>query len=205
MLVALLGLAVLAPPPDLRPPPTPVAGGNDDQVDILEPEDGAYYPDVPTAVDVTVEVTNNSALEIQDVSLEVNGQAQDTMCEGAGNCEWTVTLDEGVHEFRSVVVRNIGGPLFSQFVTVQVGGDPPNADGGTGDDDDDDDTGGTGEDSGSGEAGEDSGGDSGEPAEMDDEPGCACTTSPVPTAPVPPFPITRWAWLLLPLAVRRRL
>ena len=73
MLAVSLGLVVLAAPPDLRASPAPVAGGDDDQVDILQPEDGTYYPDVPSTVDVAVEVTNDSALEIQDVSLEVNG------------------------------------------------------------------------------------------------------------------------------------
>lgn len=200
MLAVLLGLGVLATSPDLRAPPTPVAGGDDDQVDILQPEDGTYYPDAPMTIDVTVEVTNNSALEIQDVTLEVDGMAQEMTCEGAGNCEWSVTLEEGVHEFRAVVVRNIGGPLFSQFVEVQVGGDPPGADGGTAaDDDDDDDAQSTGGSDGgtTDEAGDGTGDDEADAGETAESEGCACRTAPTGAG-------LGALWLLCLPAFRRR-
>lgn len=126
MLLAPAGLAaaLLLGAADYQPS-VPGVGGDGDRVDIIAPEDNAAFPDAPATVLVTVDVANNSALEIQEVHLEVDADDQAMVCEGAGICEWTLELDEGEHELRSFVVRSIGGPLFSQFVQIQVGGDIP--------------------------------------------------------------------------------
>ncbi|MEM6994198.1 MAG: hypothetical protein AAF721_27030 [Myxococcota bacterium] len=190
--VAGLICALWAAPGEVRPAPV-AGGGGEDRVDIVAPEDAEYFADVPAAVTVVVEVTNDSALEVQEVHLEVDAEDQTMTCDGPGTCEWSLQLPEGVHELRSFVVRNIGGPLFSQFVNVQVGGEPPEGA------DDDGDTGGDpmpgtdGGDESTGGAGDGTGdGAGGEEAEAS---GCGCRSG-AATGGLP--------FLVVLLAARRR-
>lgn len=173
-MLAALGLAslLLAAPSDRLVTQSPVRGGSDDQVDIIQPEDESYFPDVPSTVTVVVDVSNDSALEVQEVHLEVDAKEQDTFCEQAGMCEWTLELDEGEHVLRSVVVRNIGGPLLSQFVEIQVGGEPPADDGINLDSGGDDTTGGDDGAAASSSGAPDTDGSTG--ATDDTDEGCGC-------------------------------
>ncbi|MBL4684387.1 MAG: hypothetical protein JKY37_07340 [Nannocystaceae bacterium] len=186
-------------------PSVPGVGGGGDRVDITAPEDNALFPDVPAAVVVTVDVSNNSALEIQEVHLEVDAKDQAMICESAGVCEWTLELDEGEHELRSFVVRSIGGPLFSQFVQIQVGGDVPlgtgddaetSTDGSTQDGTETSRGGGTGEDRA---MTSDSSGDTPDSDADADESGCGCRTDSDRH-----YGGVMWSLLLLSGLIRRR-
>ncbi len=198
LLGASLVVALSPSPAGLSAPVPALGGGGDDKVDITSPEDEAYFADVPASVTVIAEVTNNSPLEIQEVHLEVDAQDQAMFCEAAGPCEWTVELDEGTHEFRSFVVRNIGGPLFSQFVEVQIGGEPPGGPADDGETGGDEDTGDAGSgSSGASSDGTDDGADGGGDGE-ESTGGCACSSG------GPAHPLEMAGLLLVGAAALRR-
>jgi hypothetical protein len=96
------------------------------EVEIVEPVDGAWYPDVPASVSVVAEARQDDGLAIEEVTLAINStRVEGQGCEGPGTCTFAIELPEGEHDLRAFAARTLGVELGSNVVRVRVGGEPP--------------------------------------------------------------------------------